>query len=147
MQDDASTNTLICEDECIYRTTVKDVKNFSFLYHKYEGAPMFIEYYILIHCMNGKFQKNIKLGMNSYNCFDDKMSFDMKEIGENKFVLVKGDEEKGIEKINVNSFGENKKDVKKKKIMREKLYSESDSDSKEEEQKNKKQKKRKKGKE
>ena len=57
MQDDASSGTLICEDECIYRTIVKDIKNFSFLYHKYVGAPVFIEYFILIHCVMENFKK------------------------------------------------------------------------------------------
>jgi len=152
MQDDANTSTLICEDECLYKNIVKDVKNFSFLYHKYVGAPIDIEYYILIHCVDGKFKKNIKLGMNSYNCDDQKLSFDIRGIGENKFILVRADEDKGIETIKIEYFPENvddkkkiKKSKKKKEIINKEASYESGSNSDfEEDKKDRKMKKKKK---
>jgi len=152
MEDDASTSTLICEHECLYKNIVYDIKNFSFLYHKYVGPPVDIEYYILIHCVDGKFKNNIKLGMNSYDCDDLKLSFDIRGIGENKFILVKADEDKGIEKIEIEYFPENeddkkkiKKSKKKKEIINKKTSYESESNSDfEEDKKDRKMKKKKK---
>ena len=152
MQDDARTSTLICEDECIYKTIVKDVNNFSFLYHKYDGAPIFKEYYFLVHCVDGKFQKNIKLSI----CDDDEnISFDMREIGENKYILVEAEKEKGIKEIKIERYRkkegdkkEIKKSNKKKKITNKEISckSESDSDSEEEQKDEKVKAKKKKGK-
>jgi len=149
MQDEPDTSTLICEDECIYKTIVRDIKNFSFLYHKYDGAPIFKKYFILIHCVDGKFQKNIKLGMCSYDD-EENISFDMREIDENKFILVEADEGQGIKEIKIENYSkklgdkkEIKKSNKKKKIINKDISYKSESDSNydsdsEEEKKNKK---------
>ena len=82
--------------------------------------------------------------MNSYNCDDQELSFDIREIGDNKFVLVKADEEKGIKEIKIERYGKNvddkkkiKKENKKRKIICKEISCESDSDS-EEEQKDEK---------
>ena len=86
-------------------------------------------------------------------CSDDgeeNISFDMREINENKFILVEADEGQGIKEIKIERYNkklgdkkEIKKSNKKKKIINKDISCKSESDSNcdsdsEEEKKNKK---------
>jgi hypothetical protein len=38
-EEDDEIDSLILEDECIYKIIIDDINNFSFLYHRYSGPP------------------------------------------------------------------------------------------------------------
>ena len=129
-EDDDLSNHLYSEDDCIYKSIVKDVKNCSFIYHCRMGAPEETDFFILYHCKNGEIKQK-QLGISFLNCDEPLIQYNMIKFENNKYIIAKRNLDKGIEEIKLEDYGINKSKKKlgninkgKKKI----LFSDFDSD-------------------
>ena len=156
-EDDDLSNHLYSEVDFINKRLVKDVKNFSFIYHFRFWAKEESDFFILYHCKNGE-MKQKKLGISFLYCDEPLLQYNMIEFVNSNCIIVKGNLDKGIEEIKLENYGINKYKVSnnksekklgnKSKQKKTILSSDSDSCSEEndkEEKKGKKSKKIKKG--
>lgn len=102
-QEDDFSEKIYCEDECIYKCIIKDVKNFSFIFHRHGGAPSEDDCFFLFLYKNGLKEK-IDLGIAQYYYEESKLEYDMIEINNGKFILAKGNECDGIIEVKLENF-------------------------------------------
>ena len=77
------------------------MNNFYFIYQSYRGPPFEKEVYYLFEYKNGKRIKKKELGEMEVDSGDLSINFNFISINEKKLVLVKSNEEKGIEKVTI----------------------------------------------
>ena len=105
---------MILDDECIYKIIIDDINNFSILYHRYFSPPYEYICYFLYNCINKKIKKEIKLDLAYIPNGEPPLFYDFIKIDKDILVLAKGDEDKGINKIEIKNLKEySEKEIKK----------------------------------
>ena len=88
------------DEESIYKCIIKDIKNFSFLYHIYYSSPAEFELFISYDYKNGSIKKKSELKYSYFNCDESHKDFEIKEFGKFQF-LAEGNENDGIKNIKI----------------------------------------------
>ena len=99
--DDSYDSDLIdLDEESIYKCIIKDIKNFSFLYHIYYSSPAEYELFISYDYKNGLMKKKAELKYSYFNCNEPHKDYEIKEFGKLQF-LAEGNEKDGIQNVKI----------------------------------------------